>query len=87
MARDETEGRDMKLRRSGIRGRWNGDEAGGRDGKGRRVILIKAPLSGGKKESNPIKAPSRLRRIHQADGSSVMSQCRLIYTTQPGLPH
>lgn len=45
----------MKLRGSGIRGKRNGDEAGGRDGKGRRVILIKAPLSGGKKEYNPIK--------------------------------
>lgn len=46
------------------------------------MILIKAPLSGGKKENNPIKAPSRLRRIHQAEGSSVMSQRRLIYTTR-----
>lgn len=44
--------------------------------------MIKAPLSGGKKENNPIKAPSRLRRIHQAEGSSVMSQRRLIYTTR-----
>lgn len=45
------------------------------------MILIKAPLSGGKKENNPIKMLSRLKRIHQAKGSSVMSQCRLIFTT------
>lgn len=81
MARDETNGRDMELRGRGIRRRRNGDEARRREWKGRRVILIKAPLSGGKKENNPIKTPSRLRRIHQAEDSSVMSQRRLIYTT------
>lgn len=81
MAQDETNGRDMELKGRGIRGRRNGDEARRREREGRRVILIKAPLSGGKKENNPIKTPSRLRRIHQAEGSSVMSQRRLIYTT------
>lgn len=81
MARDETNGRDMEPRGSGIRGGRNGDEARRREWKRRRVILIKAPLSGGKKENSPIKTPSRLRRIHQAEGSSVMSQRWLIYTT------